>query len=139
MSMVTKQALQQLLERCMVLTVEEAQKQVAEPLPRHLYMGLEAFGQRGKELSLDEVLSFLYRDGTFPRIVDVAVRGIKNGRTFIWIRPSEHAYVSEFAHTWNNPVGMGPFKNIGLMLPSAIWGRSRPLSVQDLEEAGEKW
>lgn len=139
MPTVTKEALQQLLEQCMVITVEEVQKQIAEPLPTHLYVGLEAFGQQGKELSLDEVLSFLYRDGTFPRIIDVAVRGIRKGRTFIWIRPSGHIYVSDFAQTWNHPVGMGPFKNIGLMLPSAIWERPRPLSAQDLEEAGEKW
>src|SRR5260221_6597057 len=33
-----------------------------------LFRSLEAFGQQGKDLSLDEVLSFLYRDGTFPRI-----------------------------------------------------------------------
>jgi hypothetical protein len=139
MPMVTKEALRQLLERCIVLTVEEVQKQVVQPLPTFLYVGLEAFGQHGKELSLDEVMSFLYRDGTFPQIVDVAVRGIKSGRTFIWIRPSGHAYVDDFAQTWNNPAGMGPFKSIGLMLPSAIWGRPRPLSVQDLEKAGEKW
>ena len=104
-----------------------------------MYLGLEAFGQQGKDLSLDEVLSFLYRDGTFPRIVDIAVRGIKDGRTFIWVRPSGHTYVSDFAQAWNTPVGMGPFKSIGLMLPGFIWQRSRPLSTQDLKEAGESW
>jgi hypothetical protein len=139
MSTVTKEALQQLLEKCITLAVDEAQKEIADPLPAQFYLGLGAFGQLGKELSLDEVLSFLFRDGTFPRIVDIAVRGIKDGRTFIWIRPSGHAYVSDFAQTWNTPVGMGPFKSIGLMLPSFIWQRSRPLSTQDLREAGEKW
>ena len=112
------------------------QKGIADPLPAELYLGLEAFGQRGKELSIEEVLSFLYRDGTFPRIVDIAVRGIKDGRTFIWIRPSGHAYVSDFAQTWNTPVGMGPFKRI---VPGFLWKRSGLVSTQELKEEGEKW
>ena len=139
MSTVTKEVLQRLLETCITTAVNEAQKEISDPLPAQLYLGLGAFAQQGKELSLDEVLSFLFRDGTFPRIVDIAVRGIKDGRTFIWIRPSGHAYVSDFAQTWNTPVGMGPFKSIGLMLPEFLWQRSRPLSTQNLREAGEKW
>ncbi len=124
---------------CSLVTSKPAHLSPYLPLPTQIYLGLEAFEQRGKELSLDEVMLFLYQDGTFPRIIDVAVRGIKNGSTFIWLRPSGHAYVSDFSQTWNTPVGMGPFKNIGLMLPYFIWQRSRPLSIQDLEEAGEKW
>ena len=139
MPTITKEALQQLLEKGITIAVDEAQKEVSDSLPAQMYLGLEAFGQQGKDLSLDEVLSFLYRDGTFPRIVDIAVRGIKDGRTFIWIRPSGHTYVSDFAQAWNTPVGMGPFKSIGLMLPGFIWQRSRPLSTQDLKEAGESW
>jgi hypothetical protein len=136
---VTKEVLRQLLDRCISQAVDKAQREIAESLPTEYYLTLEAFGQQGKELSLDEVLSFLFRDRTFPRIVDIAVRGIKDGRTLIWIRPSGHAYVSDFAQTWNTPVGMGPFKCIGLMLPQLIWQRSRPLSLQDLREAGENW
>ncbi|SRR5712692_1863470 len=139
MSTVTQEALQQLLQKCMTIAIDEAQKQVSDPLPIQVYLGLEALKQQGKELSLDEVLFFLYRDGTFPRVVDVAVRGIRDGRTFIWIRPSEHAYVSDLTHTWNTPAGMGPFKSIGLMLPDPIWKRPRPLSTLDLKDAGEKW
>jgi hypothetical protein len=138
-SAITKEALKQLLEQCIAIALDDAQKRVSDPLPTQIYPGLEAFGQHGKELSLDEVLSFLYQDGTFPRIVDVAVRGIKDERTFIWIRPSGHAYVSDFAQTWNIPEGMGPFKSIGLMLPSLIWKRPEPFSLQDLKESGEKW
>jgi hypothetical protein len=139
MSAVTKEAARQLLEKCIATTLENVQKQVSDPLPERLNLDLEAFGQRGKELSLDEIMSFLYRDGTFPRVVDIAVRGIKDGRTLVWIRPSGHAYVSDFSQTWNIPAGMGPFKSIGLMLPSVVWERPRPLFTQDLKEAGEKW
>ena len=139
MSAVTKEALQQLFEHCITMVVEDVQKHVSAPLPTRISLGLEAFGQRGKVLSLDEVMHFLYQDGTFPRIVDVAVRGIKQEATLIWLRPSEHAYVSDFSQTWNTPVGMGPFKKCGLILPYSLSQRSMPLSVQDLEEAGEKW
>jgi hypothetical protein len=138
MPAITKEALQQLLEKCIATTVEEAQKQIADPLPTELYLGLEFLGQHGKELSVDEVMAFLYRDGTFPRGVDIAVRGVRDGRTFIWIRPSGHAYVSDFSQTWNTPTGMGPFKSIGLMLPFAAWKRSGPIPLQELKETGSK-
>lgn len=124
--------------QCIAQTIHEAQKQVAEPLPEVLCFNLEAFGQSSNDLSFDEVLSFLYREGTFPRIVDIAVQGIKEGCTLLWIHPSGHEYVHDFSQTWNRPAGMGPFKPIGLMLPSLIWERPRPLSLQDLREAGEK-
>lgn len=139
MAVVTEETIRRLLDQSIMTAVEEAQQQVSEPLPTQFSIGLEAFGQHGKELSLDEVVSFLYRDGAFPRIVDIAVRGIRNGRTFIWIRPSNHEYVKDFSQTWNTPSGMGPFKSIGLMLPHLIWQRSKPYSLQDLKEAGEQW
>jgi hypothetical protein len=67
------------------------------------------------------------------------VFGIKNERTFIWIRPSGHEYINDFSQTWNTPPGMGPFKSVGLMLPASIWNRSKPCSLEDLKEAGKKW
>ncbi len=139
MPTVTEETIRQLLDQCIVVALKEAQQEVSESLPTLLYVGLAAFGQHGKELSLDEVIPFLYRDGTFPKVVDVAVRGIKDERTFIWIRPSGHKYVSELSQTWNTPAGRGPFKSVGLMMPALIWDRSRPFSLQDLKEAGEKW
>lgn len=139
MPTVTEETIRQLLEQCIVVALKEAQQQVSESLPTLLYVGLEAFGQHGKELSLDKVTPFLYRDGTFPKVVDISVRGIKDERTFIWIRPSGHEYVSELSQTWNTPVGRGPFKSVGLMMPTLMWDRSRPFSLQDLKEAGEKW
>lgn len=138
MSTVTEETLRQLLKKCIALAVDEAQKEIADPLPAQFYIELGAFGQQGKDLSLDEVLSFLFRNGTFPRIVDIAVRGIKDGRTLIWIHPSSHIYVNDFKQTWNTPAGMGPFKSIGLMLPGFFSQRPRPLPIQALKEAGEK-
>jgi hypothetical protein len=139
MSTATETTLRQLLEKGISVAREEAQKEVVDLLPMHQYLGLEAFGQRGKELSFDEIMSFLYRDGTFPRVVNICIRGIRDERTFVWIRPSGHTYVSDFSQTLNQPTGMGPFSSGGLMLPGAMWEHPRPFSLQDLKEAGEKW
>src|SRR5258708_39628804 len=139
MPAVNKEIIRKFPKRGIAPAVKEAQQQVSEPLPTLLYVELEAFGQHGKELSLGEVIPFLFRDGTFPKVVDIAVRGIKDERTFIWIRPSGHEYVSDFSQTWNTPAGRGPFNSVGLMMPASIWERSRPFSPQDLKGAGGLW
>jgi hypothetical protein len=60
MSTATEKMIRQLLEQCMAAAVKEAQQQVSEPLPTQFYVGLDAFGQHGKELSVSEVIPFLY-------------------------------------------------------------------------------
>lgn len=129
----TKEIFRDLLLECIRITTDTAQKDVAEPLPEKLSLELAAFGQAGKITTLDEVLSFLYVQGTFPRIVDVAVKGVTKDATLIWIRPSAHPYVSDIRETWNQPPGMGPFKSIGLMLPKSLWDRPRPFSLRELD------
>jgi hypothetical protein len=110
-----------------------AQQQVADPLPKATR--LELAGNKNRGLSLEEVVSGLYRDGTFPRIVDVFVQGIADEQTLLYLRPSGHAWTEDLAQTWNQPAGRGPFKSLGLLLPASIARRPRPLSRQDLEEA----
>jgi hypothetical protein len=134
METITREMLRDLLFRCIDMTLKSVQREVTEPLPQQLCFELAAFGQAGREISLEEVLSFIYVNGTFPRIIDVAIRGTTEKCTLIWIRPSSHAYVNNIADTWNQPPGMGPFKSIGLLLPKRLWDR-RPLSLQDLEVA----
>ena len=90
------------------------------------------------KVDVSDMMRHLVKE-TFPQIIDVAVRGIKQEATLIWLRPSGHAYVRDFAQTWNTPVGMGPFKKCGLILPYSLSPRSMSLSVQDLEEAGKQW
>lgn len=67
MQTVTQEVFAGLFQQCIALALEETQKQVADPLPKELYLGLEAFGQRGKALSIEEVLTFLYRQGFSTR------------------------------------------------------------------------
>lgn len=133
METITFETLRELLTKCINTTIENVQKEISDPLPRTLYIELAAFGRSGKETSLEEVMSYLYIDGKFPQVVDIGIKGIAKESTIIWIRPSSHTYVSEISDTWNQPVGMGPFKSIGLILPNFIWNRPRPLTRHDLE------
>ena len=137
-NIITYEALRLLLEKGITTTLVEAQKEVSYTLPQQIYITLGAFRQDDRDLSIEEVMQFLFQEGAFPRVVDIAVRGIKNGRTLIWIRPSDHPYVTTLVETWNTPPGMGPFKSLGLMLPYSIWKRPRPLSYQDMLEAGKE-
>lgn len=129
----TCEAFRLLLEQAIQESMGLAQQQVADALPKTTQ--LELAGNRNRGLSLEEVISGLYRDTTFPRIVDVFVQGIADEQTLIFLRPSGHAWTEDLAQTWNQPAGMGPFKSPGLLLPAAIAQRPRPLSRQDLEEA----
>ena len=133
MSGLTREAFRLLLEQAIQQSMDLAQQQVSEPLPKALR--LELAGSHHRSLSLEEVISGLYRDGTFPRIVDVFVQGIADEQTLIFLRPSGHPATNDLALTWNQPAGMGPFKSQGLLLPVPIFQRPRPLSRQDLEEA----
>ena len=54
MQTVAKEAFAALFQQCIAMALEETQKQVADPLPKELYLGLESFEQRGKALSMEE-------------------------------------------------------------------------------------
>jgi hypothetical protein len=138
MGTITREVLRDLLDQCIDMTLKTVQGEVAEPLPEQICLELATFGRSGRTSSLEEVLSLLYINGTFPRVVDIAIKGIARECTIIWIRPSGHAYVSDITDTWNQPPGMGPFKSIGLLLPKWVWERPRPLSLKDLEDAGRE-
>ena len=135
MSGLTREAFRLLLEQAIQWSMDLAQQEVADPLPPTTQLELALAGYSDRALSLEEVVSVLCRDGTFPRIVDVFVQGIADEQTLMYLRPSGHAWTDDLAQTWNQPAGMGPFKSLGLLLPASIASRSRPLSRQDLEEA----
>lgn len=135
MSGLTREAFRLLLQQAIHDSMNLAQQEVADPLPPTTQLELALAGYSDRTLSLEEVVSALYRDGAFPRIVDVFVQGIAGEQTLIFLRPSGHAPTNDLAQTWNQPAGMGPFKSLGLMLPTSIARRPRPLSREDLEEA----
>ena len=135
MSGLTREAFRLLLEQAIRHSMDLAQQQVADPLPSATRLELALAGYSGRTLSLEEVVSVLYREDTFPRIVDVFVQGIADEQTLIFLRPSGHSSTNDLAQTWNQPAGMGPFKSLGLGIPTSISRGPRPLSRQDLEEA----
>ena len=116
-----------------------AQHEVAEPLPAAHVFVLAAFEQGRRASSVEEILAWLYRDGAFPRVVVVSVRGIVDGKTLVSFTPSGHAYVRDRALTWNQPPELGPFNCVGLMLSDGVWHRPRPLAHRDLEDAAAWW
>ena len=123
-----------LFSQSVAQTIEEAQRSVQEPLPTVTCFELATAA--GKiAVSLRQIEEELYRNGSFPRIVDVAVRGIRDNAVVIWVRPSSHPLTDVLEETWNIPDGMGPFKSIGLLLPAYFWDRKQPFRISDLVEA----
>ncbi len=116
-----------------------AQREMAEPLPRDTLLVLDAFEQGHRASFVEEVLAWLYRDGAFPRVVVLGVRGIVDGTTLVAVIPSGHAYVHDRALMLNHPPEMGPFNCVGLMLRAEVWQRPRPLTRHDLEYAAAPW
>lgn len=139
MAEVTSEMFLDMLKRTINLSREMAQRDVVEPLPTEYVLELGGLGQSGKEISLEEAVSHLYQGGRFPRIINVAVKGVARGMTIIWLGPSGHSGVSTLEETSNTPEGTGPFKRVGLMLRPSIWDRPRPLTRRDLEEAAPDW
>lgn len=116
-----------------------AQQDLAEPLPSGTLLVLDAFGQGRRASSVDEVLAYLYKDATFPRLVVVGLRGIVDGQALVAILPSGHPFTNNRALTWKQPPAMGPFNCVGLMLRGSVWQRPRPLTRKDLEDAAASW
>jgi hypothetical protein len=100
---------------------------------------LGAFGQGHRASSVDEVLAYLYKDGTFPRVVVVGLWGIVDHQALVAILPSGHPYTNDRALTLEQPPEMGPFNCVGLMLRPSVWERPRPLTRQDLEDSAASW
>lgn len=121
------------------MSIALAQEQVVGTIPQNIRWELFGFERAGKESSLEDIASILYRDGQFPVIVDVFVTGALEDFTIIRLIVSGRDFVDNIAQTWNTPPGMGPFKALGLMLPTPIWDRPRPLSLSDLKEAANGW
>jgi hypothetical protein len=121
-------------------TRDLAEQHVAEQLlPSGTLLVLDAFGQGRRASSVEEVLAYIYKDGTFPRVVVVGLRGIVDGQALVAICPSGHPFTDDRALTWNEPPEMGPFNCVGLMLRGLVWRRPRPLTREDLEESAAFW
>lgn len=135
----TRDEFRRLLLRAIAQTRAVAQREVAAPLPEANVLMLNAFEQGGHASTEEEVLTWLYQDGAFPRLVVVGVCGIVDDQVLVRLAPSGHGYVRDRAVAWNHPPELGPFQCVGLMLSHGVWDRPRPLSRRDLEDAAAGW
>jgi len=123
-----------LFEKGVRRTLVMAQELVRQNLPPKLSFFLAVGVEPSRRGDADSIVSVLYRSGSFPRIIDLAVCGIEGDETVVWVRPSAHALATNLEQTWNQPPGAGPFKALGLSLPAYLWTRERPFQLSDLKE-----
>ncbi|HUY79063.1 MAG TPA: hypothetical protein VMV29_19985 [Ktedonobacterales bacterium] len=114
-----------------------AQQACSDVLPQQIKLYVGAFGLDGQEVGIDEAIQLVYHSGSFPVLIDIAVSGITENSTILWIRPSSRPYVTDVEKTYDGVAGLGPFKPLGIMLPYAIYLRPRPWTRKDLEDAAK--
>lgn len=132
----TREEFRRLLMVGIERAVANAQREVKEPLPDAQCLDPSWRRPDDAYWALDDIVDTLYVDGHFPRVTDLAVSGVWEDCTIIWIRPSGHAHTRDLAETWDRPPGMGPFcVSDGVMLPVFIFDRPRPRSLADLRDA----
>jgi len=127
--------LRKLFEEAVERTLIMAQELVEEELPINFSFLLASSTEANRLEDIEGILTTLYQSGAFPRIVDLSVCGIRENETVLWVRPSAHPLTSDLEQTWNQPPGAGPFKALGLSLPTYLWERERPFNLSDLKEA----
>ena len=126
---------QRMLLKAVETATSMAQSELREELPGKVVYRLAGDKDSQEEEGIEYILKKLYVDGAFPRVVDVAVCGVKGASTVVWVRPSAHSLTKDLDRTWNQPKGAGPFKPMGVLLPAFIWERSVPFRLKDLVDA----
>lgn len=135
----TKAVLLPLAERAIQKTLDLADSKLNFELPRDCLHGIYLKGLMGGSLySIESAIEcLLTSEGLFPPIVDLAVRGILEDKPLVvWIR-SGHPDVCDLEDTWND--GFGPFKPMGLMIPSHFGNGKSLLSRDKMEAIGQAW
>lgn len=110
-----------------------ANEQLGFSLPEDFIHGLFVEGFLGEFYSLRDAVTLLMNGESFPRLVDLAVRGIYGEKTFVLWIPSGHRASSYINVSWNN--GLGPFKPVGVMSPKSHFR----LSKIELEGLALEW
>ena len=102
-------------ERLFLSALEDAARSAEDRfhirLPRSFTIELHGAGSMGVRHTPSEVVEKLYlANGSFYKIVDVAVLAYNPLQSLVFMRVSGHAPV-KFAETWD-PLRLGPFKII---------------------------
>ena len=107
-----KQEFGQLFFKSLSEAANIADKRLGKSVSRSFEIELHGADHSGSLLSTKDALDALYiDDGQFFKIIDVAVIGISPKNTRMFVRVSGHI-PSSFDETWNQPPGMGPFKQL---------------------------
>jgi hypothetical protein len=107
-----KQEFGQLFFSALAQAVLNTETQLQQSVSQSLEIELHGAGEAGTRLSPEEAIEALYIDDLhFYRVIDMAVIESRPAKTCVFVRASAHTPGS-LAQTWNQPRGMGPFKQI---------------------------
>ena len=107
----TKNDFRALFLRALDNAADNAERKLAEPIPRAFQIELHAPGSPAAVMRADDALDSIYLGSDrFYRIIDVAVRKLLPEHTVIFVRASGHAPAG-FDQTWNAS-DLGPFKQM---------------------------
>lgn len=107
-----KQEFWQLFLKALNEAAVNAEHRFGIPINRSFEIELHGAGYKGACITPKEALDALFIDNEhFYRIIDVAVIEIHATKTHVFVRVSAHK-PGAFAETWNQPPGIGPFKQI---------------------------
>lgn len=89
-----------------------AEQRFSRQISRSFEIELHGAGYMGARITPEEAADVLFIDNEhFYRVIDVSVIEIHATKTCVFVRVSAHK-PGAFAETWNQPLGMGPFKQI---------------------------
>ncbi len=89
-----------------------AERRFSRQISRCFEIELHGAGYMGTRITPENAADILFIDNEhFYRVIDVSVIEIHATKTCVFVRVSAHE-PGAFAETWNQPLGMGPFKQI---------------------------
>jgi len=101
-----------LFKDALEIAAKNADKQLGRPVPRSFLIEFHGLASRSRVLQEDEALEAIYLGpDRFYRVIDVAVRSVSKDACTLFMCISGHSPGS-FNETWNQPPGMGPFKQL---------------------------
>ncbi len=107
-----RQKFKLLFENALLQAIGNAEQQLGRRIPDAIEIELHGANHRGDVLDVPSATDALYLgEDLFYRVVDIAVIEVGNSRTKIFVRASAHRPGS-FDQAWNDPPGMGPFKQL---------------------------
>lgn len=109
----TKQEFWSLFKAALESAARSAEARVGHPVSRNFQILLYGAGCAGILMNPLTAVEKLYLgDKLFYRIIDVGVVEANEDCTKVFVRASDHS-PGAWDQTWNQPVGSGPFKQLG--------------------------